>query len=94
MECRLTEWMKQNDSSASPDKRSNNFDTLLQNLLFGYLSKATPDSEILKQDNTVLYSVTKSGISDSPDVANRFCLRCILEAIKEIIEVIIKHLPD
>jgi len=48
----------------------------------------------LKQDNTVLYSVTKSGISDSPDVANRFCLRCILEAIKEIIEVIIKHLPD
>ena len=83
-----TEWMKQN-APASPTKE----EQLLLQKLFGYLSSATPDSEILKQDNTVLYSVTKSGISDSPDVANRFCLKCILQAIKEIIDVIISHLP-
>jgi len=83
------EWMKQN-APASPTKE----EQLLLQKLFGYLSNATPDLEILKQDNTVLYSVVMSGISDSPNIENRFCLRCILEAIKEIIDVIIKHLPD
>lgn len=84
-----SEWMKQN-ASVTPTKD----EQLLLQKLFSYLSNGTVDSEILKLDNSVLYQVAKSGISNSPDEANRFCLRCILETIKEIIEVIIKHLPD
>ena len=84
-----TEWMKQN-APTTPTKD----EQLLLQKLFGYLSNATPDGEIFKQDNSVLYLVTTTGISGTADTANRFCLRCILEAIKEIIDVIIKHLPD
>jgi hypothetical protein len=84
-----TDWMKQNASVTLTKEEQ-----LLLQKLFSYLSNGTADSEILKLDNSVLYQVAKSAISDSPDVANRFCLRCILETIKEIIEVIIKHLPD
>lgn len=84
-----TEWMKQN-APTTPTKD----EQLLLQKLFGYLTNATPDGEIFKQDNSVLYLVTTTGISGTADTANRFCLRCILEAIKEIIDVIIKHLPD
>lgn len=84
-----SEWLKQN-SLGSLTKQE---EVLLQKV-FGYISSGTSDADILKQDNSVLYDVTQTGISASPDAPNRFCLKCILQAIKEIIEVIISHLPS
>lgn len=84
-----SEWIKQN-GPYNPTKD----ETLLMQKVFSYLSNATPDSEILKQDNSVLLTVTKSLISDSGTSSqNRWCFKCILQAIKEILEVIISHLP-
>lgn len=84
-----SEWLKQNTSGSYTKQE----EILLQKV-FGYLSAGTSDSDILKQDNSILYDVTKTGVSPSPNEPNRFCLRCILQAIKEIIEVILSHLPE
>lgn len=84
-----SEWIKQN-GPYTPTKD----EALLMQKVFSYLSAGTLDSEILKQDNSVLLTVSKSLISDSgTSQQNRWCFKCILQAIKEIIEVIINHLP-
>lgn len=84
-----SEWIKQN-GPYTPTKD----ETLLMQKVFNYLSAGTLDSEILKQDNSVLLTVSKSLISDSGTSSqNRWCFKCILQAIKEILEVIISHLP-
>lgn len=84
-----SEWIKQN-GPYTPTKD----EVLLMQKVFSYLSAGTLDSEILKQDNSVLLTVSKSLISDSgTSQQNRWCFKCILQAIKEIIEVIINHLP-
>ena len=86
----FAEWMKQAGPN-SPTKE----ETLLMQKVFSYLSNVTPDVDILKQDNSVLLTVSKSTISASgTNTQNRWCFSCILEAIKEILEVIIKHLQD
>lgn len=84
-----SEWIKQN-GPYSPTKD----ETLLLEKVFSYLSLGTLDSDILKQDNSVLLTVSKSIISDSGTSSqNRWCFKCILQALQEILEVIIRHLP-
>jgi hypothetical protein len=85
----FADWSKQN-GPYTPTKD----ETLLMQKLFTYLSNATSDVDILKQDNSILLTVSKSLISDSgTNTQNRWCFKCILQAIKEIIDVIIAHLP-
>ena len=85
----FAEWIKQAGPN-SPTKE----ETLLMQKVFSYLSNVTLDVDILKQDNSILFTVSKSLISNSDTtVQNRWCFKCILEAIKEIIQVIIDHLP-
>lgn len=88
------EWPLRNDETAWPNSPTKE-ETLLMQKVFSYLSNVTPDVDILKQDNSVLLTVSKSTISASgTNTQNRWCFSCILEAIKEILEVIIKHLQD
>lgn len=83
----LTEWIRQTGPT-NPNKN----EIQLLTKTYQYVSNGTADCEIMNSDNSILYTVVSSPISDTPNTLGRWCWKCILTAIKEIMEVIINHL--
>ncbi len=81
------DWIKQT-GPYTPTKE----ETLLLQKVYSYVSTGTADCDILKQDNTILLTVAKLPISES-GTYSKWCFKCILQAISEILIVIISHLP-
>jgi hypothetical protein len=84
------DWIKQ----TGPVNPSANEKLLFQKV-YTYLSNNTSDCDIMKADNSILYTVIKEPISEYPNFKAKRCgLKCILKAIKDVIEIIIELLEE
>lgn len=68
-------------------------ETLLLQKMFKYASEGTLDCNIMKEDNSVLVTISQSGTISESAPANRWPWKLIMQAIIEILLIFIPIVP-
>ena len=71
----------------------NRDETLLLQKMYKYASEGTLDCNIMKEDNSVLVTISQSGSISESAPANRWPWKLILEAIMELIIILLPMIP-
>ncbi|MBC7606216.1 MAG: hypothetical protein H7199_04570 [Burkholderiales bacterium] len=68
-------------------------ETILLQKMYKYASEGTLDCNIMKEDNSVLVTISQSGTISESAPANRWPWKLILEAIMELIIIFLPIIP-